>query len=59
MKGKYTQGILYLKGGDVNEEIAAVMARHKLPRGSVSTWPVSSWLHDPYYDGKLVIHIRR
>lgn len=59
VKGKYTQGILYLKGGDVNEEIAAVMARHKLPRGSVSTWPVSSWLHDPYYDGKLVIHIRR
>ena len=59
VKGKFTKGILYLKGGDVNEEIAAVMARHKLPRGSVSTWPVSSWLHDPYYDGKLVIHIQR
>ncbi|MBO4755692.1 MAG: 16S rRNA (guanine(527)-N(7))-methyltransferase RsmG [Bacteroidales bacterium] len=59
VKGKFSQGILYLKGGDVNEEISTVMARHKLPRGSVSTWPVSSWLHDPYYDGKLVIHIRR
>ena len=35
------------------------MARHKLARGSVSTWPVSSWLQDPYYDGKLVIHIRK
>ncbi len=59
VKGKYTQGILYLKGGDVNEEIALVMARHRLQRGSVHTWPVSAWLHDPWYEGKLVIHIER
>ena len=59
VKGKYTQGILYLKGGDVNEEIATVMARHKLVRGSVHTWPVSSWLPDAWYDGKLVVHIDR
>jgi len=59
VKGRYDQGILYLKGGDVNEEIAQVMARHKLPRGSVHTWPVSSWLKDSYYDGKLVIHIEK
>ena len=59
VKGRYDRGILYLKGGDVNEEIAQVMARHKLPRGSVHTWPVSSWLKDSYYDGKLVIHIEK
>ena len=59
VKGCYSRGILYLKGGDVNEEIAAVMSRHRLPRGSVSTWPVSSWLQDSYFDGKLVIHIRK
>lgn len=59
VKGKFSDGILYLKGGDVVEEIAEVMARHRLRRGSVHTWPVSSWLHDPYYDGKLVIHIER
>lgn len=59
VKGKYRRGILYLKGGDVVEEIATVMARHKLPRGSVHTWPVSSWLQDEYYDGKLVIHIEK
>ena len=59
VKGKYTQGILYLKGGDVNEEIATVMARHKLVRGSVHTWPVSSWLPDAWYDGKLVVHIEK
>ena len=59
VKGRYDQGILYLKGGDVNEEIAQIMARHKLARGKVHTWPVSSWLKDPYYDGKLVIHIEK
>ena len=58
VKGKYTQRIMYLKGGDVVEEIAELMGRFRLPRGSVSTWPVSSWLHDPYFDGKLVIEIR-
>jgi len=59
VRGKYKRGILYLKGGDVNEEIAYVMGRYMLPRGSVHTWPVSSWLHDSYYDGKLVIHIEK
>lgn len=57
VKGKFTGGILYLKGGDVNEEIAETMSRHRLQKGSVHTWPVSAWLHDPWFDGKLVIHI--
>lgn len=57
VKGKFKKGILYLKGGDVGEEISAVMSRHKLARGSVHTWPVDSWLQDSYYEGKLVIHI--
>ena len=35
------------------------MARHQLPRGSVHTWPVSSWLPDAWYDGKLVVHIEK
>ena len=59
VKGRYNQGILYLKGGDVNEEIAQMMARHKIARGKVHTWPVSSWLKDEYYEGKLVIHIEK
>ena len=57
VKGRFTHGILYLKGGDVVEEIAMLMARQRLPKGSVHTWPVSCWLPDPYFDGKLVIHI--
>ncbi|MBO4635125.1 MAG: 16S rRNA (guanine(527)-N(7))-methyltransferase RsmG [Bacteroidales bacterium] len=57
VKGSFRKGILYLKGGDVNEEIATLMGRYRLRPGSVHTWRVSSWLQDPYYDGKLVIHI--
>lgn len=59
VKGKFTGGILYLKGGDVVEELATLMARYRLPSGSVHIWPVSSWLHDEYYDGKLVIHLEK
>ena len=59
VKGKYSQSILYLKGGDINEEICALMSRERLRKGSVSTWPVTTWLSDPYLAGKFVIDIRR
>ena len=57
VKGKFTKGILYLKGGDINEELCNTMARYKLAKGSVHTWPVSNWLDDGYFSGKLVVHI--
>lgn len=59
VKGKYTRSILYLKGGDINEEICDLMARERLRKGSVSTWPVTQWLTAPYFDGKFIIDIRR
>lgn len=59
VKGKYSQSILSLKGGDINEEICALMSRERLRKGSVSTWPVTTWLSDPYFAGKFVIDIRR
>ena len=59
VKGRYSQSILYLKGGDINEEICALMSRERLRKGSVSTWPVTTWLSDPYFAGKFVIDIRR
>ena len=57
--GKYTRSILYLKGGDVNEEIVRTMTRWHLPKGSVSTWKLFPWLTDEWFDGKMVIHIRK
>ena len=55
VKGKYTEGILYLKGGDLAEEIA----KAKLRKGSVHTWPISEWTDDPFFETKQVIFIER
>lgn len=55
VKGKYTEGILYLKGGDLTEEIA----KTKLRKGSVHTWPISEWTDDPFFETKQVIFIER
>ncbi len=55
VKGKYTDGILYLKGGDLAEEIASA----RLPKGSVRTWAISTWSEDPFFETKQVIFIRK
>lgn len=59
VKGKYTDGILYLKGGDLTEEISTAMAKHKMRKGSVHQWPISSWTTDPFFETKMVIHIEK
>lgn len=59
VKGRYTEGILYLKGGDLVEEIAVMMGKFRMRKGSVHTWPVSSWTQDPYFEGKMVVHIEK
>ena len=58
VKGKYSRGILYLKGGDINEEISSLMERNRMKKGSISTWPVDSWLTDSYFEGKFVAPTR-
>ena len=55
VKGRYSDGILYLKGGDLAEEIAQA----KLRKGSAHLWPISGWTDDPFFDTKYVIFIER
>ena len=57
VKGKYSEGILYLKGGDLAEEISNAMAKFKMKKGSVCQWPISSWTTDPFFETKMVIYI--
>jgi 16S rRNA (guanine527-N7)-methyltransferase len=59
VKGKYSEGILYLKGGDLAEEISEAMAQHKMRKGSVHLWPISSWTSDPFFETKYVIYIEK
>lgn len=58
VKGCYSESILYLKGGDINDEISTLMARHRMAKGSVSSWKVDSWLEDPYFENKFVLEIK-
>ena len=59
VKGKYSGGILYLKGGDLAEEISTAMANHKMRKGSVHLWPISNCTSDPFFDTKYVIYIEK
>ena len=59
VKGKYSEGILYLKGGDLAEEISTAMAKFKMRKGSVHSWPISSWISDEFFETKQVIYIEK
>lgn len=59
VKGKYSEGILYLKGGDLKEEIATAMSRMKMRKDSVHIWPISEWTEDPFFEEKKVIYIEK
>ena len=59
VKGKWRRDILYLKGGDLVEEIARTMGKFRLPKGSVGIWPISSVLHGEFFAEKMVIDIRK
>lgn len=55
VKGKYNDGILYLKGGDLTEEIS----KTRLRKGSVHVWPISEWTDDPFFETKQVVYIEK
>ena len=59
VKGKYSEGILYLKGGDLAEEISNAMAKYRMKKGSVHIWPISDWTSDPFFETKQVIFIEK
>ena len=57
VRGKFSKGILYLKGGDVNEEVSALVRRCGVKPSAVRVWPVREWLKDEYFAEKFVIEI--
>ena len=52
VKGKYNDGILYLKGGDLAEELAATHRRWTL-------YDISEWFEDEFFETKRVVYTRR
>ena len=59
VRDRFKYSIFYLKGGDINEEIALLMGRNRLKKGSVRTWRVDNWLEGEYFQEKFVIQIEK
>ena len=59
VKGRYRNSILYLKGGDIDAEIAALQRKFHIPGANIRTWRIDSWLKDEYFAEKYVIEISR
>ncbi len=57
VRGKFERSILYLKGGDVNAEISALVKKCRVAPGNIRVWSISDWLEDDYFAEKFVIEI--
>ena len=57
VRGKFERSILYLKGGDVNAEISALVKKCRVAPGNIRVWSISDWLEDDYFVEKFVIEI--
>ena len=57
VRGKFSRSILYLKGGDINEEVVTMMQKFHLKKGSVHCWKLDTWLREEYFAEKFVIEI--
>ncbi len=57
VRGRFNRSILYLKGGDIDSEIAALQRKFRIPDADIRTWRIDSWLKDEYFAEKFVIEI--
>lgn len=58
VKGKYTEGILYLKGGNLEEEIAEAQKRCKIRPSQIFQKEITDWIPDNYFQEKKVLYIK-
>ena len=57
VRGRFNRSILYLKGGDIDSEIAALQRKFRISDANIRTWRIDSWLKDEYFAEKFVIEI--
>lgn len=63
VKGKYSKGILYLKGGDISpegtlgKELNIALARNRIPAKTVTVTDVSLWFSEDFFQSKKLIFI--
>ena len=65
VKGKYDKGIIYLKGGDLNEggllykELVNAAAKCRINKKTMTYCPIDMWFQDEFFKEKYVIYIPR
>ncbi|MDD2595760.1 MAG: 16S rRNA (guanine(527)-N(7))-methyltransferase RsmG [Bacteroidales bacterium] len=59
VKGKYINSIIYLKGGDLSDEIAECVKINKLDRALISEHYIGEWFEEEYFAEKKIIIITR
>lgn len=57
IRGKYSKGVIYLKGGDIVEEISMAAMKNKLKMKDFSTTPIDKWFKEEYFSEKRVIFV--
>jgi len=53
------RGIIYLKGGDMNEEMATAAEKLRIPMNKFSKTEISDWFDEEWFIEKSVIFIKR
>ena len=57
VEGKFNRSILYLKGGNIEEEIANLLKKSHLKKENIRAWSLTEWQNDDYFAEKFVIEI--
>lgn len=55
VKGKYTEGIIYLKGGNLDKEIAEAQKKCKIRPSQIFQKDISDWFTDEFFQEKKVL----
>ena len=59
VKDSFKGSIFYLKGGEVDAEIAALVRKYKIRKDAVRAWRIDSVLDQEYFAEKFVIQIEK
>ena len=57
VRGKFRGAVLYLKGGDLKDEIAACAKRYHIDPGKFLEVRISNWFDDPWFEEKKIVII--
>ncbi len=58
-KNAFPNGIIYLKGGELQEELADLQKQFHLTPAQIMEFPIRQWFSEDFFDTKKLIYIQR